>query len=450
MTVAVVVAVAAAMVAVGFVLGRRASVSPENARPPDASQLPRLEEYDFYPFIVNEAGYVEFDADAFSQAVEYLLQHRNARAAGELIVIGEQNLVRDTFGTAPLARYKELYVAYGGDDVIDDNEKFLENYRRLVHDIGRSFPNAGIEVLLHNLVNPSRSLVAIQNGEVTGRSVGTGATNLVLDLKTRRQKGENKVNYELNIGSRTFKCTTVAIFRPDYGLVRAVCINIDAHFIREAVAVDRDLLDAWIDNFLRTDFELDEMILSRDEHQRALGGKRHFLDEAIRAPVGAPRERGLAAIFFSDIVDFTSMMGSDEAATMEIMRANEEIHRVAFSSHGGRFLKQLGDGILASFSSVSDAIDSAREIQQSVGADGRYLVRIGVHLGEVIHDAGDVHGDGVNIASRIQGEVEPGMIGISEAVHDNVKNKPGVVTRSLGGHVLKGVDEPVNLYTVEA
>ena len=176
---------------------------------------------------------------------------------------------------------------------MSENDVFLENYVRIVHQIGRSFPNTGIEILLHNLVNPSRSLIAIENGEVTGRQVGSGATNLVLDLKTRRQRGEDKVNYELNIGARQFKCTTIPIFRPDYGLVGALCINIDTHFIRDVVETGGDRLEAFIDNLLRTDFELGENILSKDEHRNAEMGKRHFLDEQIRAR-GQPRQRAQA------------------------------------------------------------------------------------------------------------------------------------------------------------
>ena len=84
-------------------------------------------------------------------------------------MIGEQNLVRDTFPSDRLRSYKQLYAEYDGDAVVSDNDAFLENYRRLVNHLGRSFPNTGIEVLLHNLVNPSRSLIAIENGEVTGR-----------------------------------------------------------------------------------------------------------------------------------------------------------------------------------------------------------------------------------------------------------------------------------------
>ncbi len=410
----------------------------------------RLEEYDFYPFVANPEGHVEFHADAFNEAVAYFLNERNEQAARELIVIGEQNLVRDTFSSDRLQSYKELYAAYDGDGVVNDNDIFLENYKRIVNQFGRSFPNTGIEILLHNLVNPSRSLVAIENGSVTGRSIGGGATNLVLDLKTRHQRGEDKVNYKLNIGSRQFKCTTVPIFRPEYGLVGAVCINVDTHFLREAVVGDEDRLNAFVDNLLRTDFELDENILSKDEYQNSLNGKRHYLDEAIRVRGSARQERKLAAIMFSDIVGFTSLMGQDEGATLQIIKANDEIHRKAFVMCGGRLLKKLGDGMLASFDSASGAVACAREIQDAVDDDGRYQIRIGIHLGEIIESDGDVHGDGVNIASRIQGELDPGAIGMSKVVYDNIKNKEGLSTTLLGERNLKNVDTPVTLYLLNA
>ncbi len=419
------------------------------AGPGEAVGGKRLEEYGFYPFVINPNGHGEFSADDFDEAVRHFLQDRNEKAARELIVIGEQNLVRDTFTSDALTRYKELYSAYGGDSVISENEQFLENYRRIVNQLGRSFPHTGIEVLLHNLVNPARSLVAIENGEVTGRSVGSGATNLVLDLKTRRQRGEDKVNYELNIGSRQFKCTTIPIFRPEYGLVGAICINIDTHFMREGVKNDADRLEAFFDNLLRTDFQLDENILSKDEYQSALSGKRHYLDEAIRTGSGS-KDRQLAAILFSDIVGFTAMMGDDEASTMKILEANGRIHREALSRHRGRLLKEMGDGVLASFASVSSAVASAQDIQRAVGIDGRYQVRIGIHLGEVIHTDGDVHGDGVNIASRIEGETPPGGIGVSAVVYENIKNKEGLTATLLGERELKNVAEPITLYTIDA
>ena len=434
-----------AAIGVGFFLGTRRTRGP-TTEPMER----RLEEYDFYPFVVTSSGHVEFNADAFDRAAAHFLQERNLRAARELIVIGEQNLVRDTLPSERLSRYKELYAAYDGDGVVSDNDAFLENYKRIVNQIGRSFPNTGIEVLLHNLVNPSRSLVAIENGDVTGRSVGSGATNLVLDLKTRRQRGEDKVNYELNIGSRQFKCTTIPIFRPEFGLVGAICINVDTHFLREIALSAGEQLSAFVDNLLRTDFELDENILSKDEYQNALNGKRHHLDEAIRAGGTKSRERKLAAILFSDIVGFTALMGEDEGETLAIMDVNDEVHRAALAKHRGRLLKKLGDGMLASFESVSNAVACAQDVQRAVRGDGRFQVRIGIHLGEVIHADGDIHGDGVNIAARIQSEMHPGGIGVSKVVHDNIKNKEGLTATPMGERSLKNVATPMALYSVES
>lgn len=429
-----------------YLIGRRGTTAVPIA---PLESLRRLEEYDFYPFVTNEVGHVQFSEKRFNEAVRHLLEERNEVAARELVVIGQQNLVRDTFDSESLQNYVRLYAAYDGDAVVSDNDAYLENYRRIVNHLGRSFPNSGIEILLHNLVNPSRSLVAIENGAVTGRSVGSGATNLVLDLKTRRERGEDKVNYELNIGSRQFKCTTVPIFRNGYGLVGAVCINIDTHFIRDA-ASDPAKLPALIDNILRTDFELDENILSKDEYQSAVRGKQHYMDEAIRSPGAGIPKRRLAAIFFSDIVAFTALMGVDETATLRILRTNEEIHLEAFARHGGRLLKRLGDGILASFDTASGAVAGAKDVQSAVGELDEFELRIGIHLGEVVEDDDhDVYGDGVNIASRIQTEVGPGQIGISKVVHDNTKNKDGLSASLIGDRTLKNVDQPVTLYLVD-
>jgi len=93
--------------------------------------------------------------------------------------------------------------------------------------IGKSFPNIGIEILLHDLSNPSHSLVVLENN-VTGRNLRDGATNLLIDLKKRYLANEDKLNYELNIGARKFKCTSIPIVRKEYGVVGAICINVDA------------------------------------------------------------------------------------------------------------------------------------------------------------------------------------------------------------------------------
>jgi class 3 adenylate cyclase len=426
---------------VAFGLGRR--------RHGEVKESTRLEEYPFYPFVANESGQVEFSASKFQEAVSHFMMRRNPLAAGELIVIGEQNFVRDTFGTEDLQRYKRFFDAYEGQAILNDNNAFLENYKRIVHLLGRSFPNTGIEILLHNLVNPTKSIVAIENGDVTGRSLEMGTTNLVLDLKTRRHQNQDKLNYELSIGARRFKCTTIPIFRAEYGLVGAICVNIDERFLREEVMRDPERLQAFFDNILKVDMTLDENILSRDEYSSALRGKRHYLDEAIRSGTGSMRETQLAAIVFSDIAAYTTIMKRDEALALRIREASSNIHRRLIARFGGRLLKEMGDGFLASFASVTRAVDCAREIQRAVREDGRFEVRIGIHLGEVVQTEGDVFGDGVNLASRIHGEAAPGSIAVSAVVYDNVRNKEEIVAADLGERTLKNVDEPVRVYTIE-
>ena len=194
--------------------------------------------------------------------------------------------------------------------------------------------------------------------------------------------------------------------------------------------------------------ELEENILSPDEYQAALRGKRHYLDEAIRGGTEAWPRFALKAIMFSDIVGYTSMMAGDEAGALRTLDACTRIQRDTIAAHGGRVLKELGDGILASFDSVSAAITAAREIQQAAAGEGSFQLRIGIHLGEVTEIGGDVLGDGVNIASRIHGLAEPGAIVASEAVYNNVRNKDGVTTSDLGTHVLKGLEEPIRVFSI--
>lgn len=435
-------------IAVAVLAAALVAVAVRRRRAPEENK--RLDEYEFYPFTTDEAGLVHFSPERFEVAVAYFLGSRNPVAARELIVIGEQNRVRDTFSSGPLSRYKELYVAYDGEGVINDNEVFLENYKRIVRLVGQSFPNTGIEILLHNLVNPSKSVVAIENGVVTGRTLEMGTTSLVLDLKTRRQRGQDKLNYQLDIGARRFKCTTIPIFRAEYGLVGAICINIDERFLREEVMRNPEKLQAFMDNFLKTDMRIEENILSPAEYRAALNGKRHFLDEAIRGGAeSTSKGRYLAAILFSDIAGYSEMMKADQAATLAILDTNRAIHTRNIARHRGQFLKEMGDGVLASFPSASEAVACARAIQRDVGGDARYHVRIGIHLGEIVQANGDVFGDGVNLASRILGEAEPGGIAVSEVVYDNVRNLEGIAAVDLGLRSLKGFSGTVRLFGIE-
>jgi hypothetical protein len=258
--------------AAGFVWGKYKERRREFGR--------NLEEYDFYPFTISRENFGEFSLKDFRLGMHYFLKNEDRTAARQLIFIGEQNNVRDQLEPAEQKVYAQLFEKYDGKKIADDTNEYLENYVRLVRLIGKSFPNTGIEILLHNLADPAHSLIVLENS-VTGRHLRDGTTNLLIDLKKRQLLNEEKLNYELNIGARKFKCTTIPIYRKEYGIVGAICINVDANYITEEVLQDRQRIETWFRDFLRTDIQLDENILSKDEYAKALKGKRHFKDESF-------------------------------------------------------------------------------------------------------------------------------------------------------------------------
>lgn len=239
-----------------------------------------LEDYDFYPFENNRDNIPEFTIKDFRLGIHYFLKNVDHTAASQLIFIGEQNNVRQQLEPAELRQYEKLFSKYNGRKIVDDSSEFLENYMKIVRLFGRTFQSMGIEILLHNLINPSRSVVCIESGVVTGRNIHDGTTSLVIDLKKRKIRNEDKLNYELSIGARKFKCTTVPIYHKEYGLMGAICINIDVNYITEYVMLAKDKLEAFFRNYVQTDMKLDENILSSSEYQKALNGKKHWKDES--------------------------------------------------------------------------------------------------------------------------------------------------------------------------
>jgi predicted transcriptional regulator YheO len=211
--------------------------------------------------------------------MHYFLRNNDPTAARQLIFIGEQNNVRTQLELAEQKVYARLYEKYDGRKIADDTAEYLENFTRIVRLIGKSFPDLGIEILLHDLSNPSHSLIALENN-VTGRHLRDGTTNLIIDLKKRQLLQEEKLNYELNLGARKFKCTTVPIIRKEYGVVGAICINIDVNYLTDEILASHDRVVNFFRIFCRTDMQLDENILSRDEYAKALKGKRHFKDQS--------------------------------------------------------------------------------------------------------------------------------------------------------------------------
>jgi predicted transcriptional regulator YheO len=239
-----------------------------------------LEEYDFYPFTITRENFGELSLKDFRLGMHYFLKNEDHTAARQLIFIGEQNRVREKLEPAEQKVYAQLFEKYEGRKIADDTQEFLENYARIVRLIGKSFSNTGIEILLHNLADPAHSLIVLENN-VTGRHLRDGTTNLLIDLKRRQLLNEEKLNYELDIGARKFKCTTIPITRKDFGIVGAICINVDANYLTDEVMSSRERIEAFFKNLCRIDMQLDENILSKDEYAKALKGKRHFKDEAV-------------------------------------------------------------------------------------------------------------------------------------------------------------------------
>ncbi len=160
------------------------------------------------------------------------------------------------------------------------------------------------------------------------------------------------------------------------------------------------------------------------------------------------QSRQLAAIMFTDIVGFTALMGSDEKKTFDILEKNRQIHKPIISEYNGRWIKELGDGVMASFSLVSDAVHAAIKIMEACNAANEYQLCIGIHLAEVVFENDDVFGDGVNIAAGIQSAASPGSIFISEAVQRNISNNTDIITRFAKEAILKNVSQPIRMYQV--
>lgn len=159
-------------------------------------------------------------------------------------------------------------------------------------------------------------------------------------------------------------------------------------------------------------------------------------------------QRQLAAILFSDIVGYTALMGEDEKKAFAVLAKNRELQKTVIEQFSGRWIKELGDGVLASFATVSDAVSAAKEIQEQCHKTGLFSLRIGIHQGEIVFEDGDVFGDAVNIASRIQAIAPSGGILVSESIYQNLINKKEIQTSFIGEKNLKNVKQPVRIYEV--
>jgi TolB-like protein/class 3 adenylate cyclase/tetratricopeptide (TPR) repeat protein len=166
--------------------------------------------------------------------------------------------------------------------------------------------------------------------------------------------------------------------------------------------------------------------------------------------------RRLAAILAADVVGYSRLMGKDEKGTLERLKAlRRDLVQSKISEHGGRIVKLMGDGLLAEFPSVVEAVHCAAGIQEGMAGrepdlaeDERIRLRIGVNLGDIIVEGSDIYGDGVNVAARLEALAEPGGICISRPVHTQIKGKVEVEFEDLGEQNLKNVSEPVRVYRI--
>ena len=168
--------------------------------------------------------------------------------------------------------------------------------------------------------------------------------------------------------------------------------------------------------------------------------------------------RKLAAILVADVVGYSRLAAADEDRTLARLRGlRSDLIDPAVAAHHGRIVKRTGDGLIAEFRSVVDAVRCAIEVQiamvernAGVAADKRVEFRVGIHLGDVVEEAdGDLMGDGVNIAARLEAIAAPGAICLSEDAYRQVKGRLELAVTDLGRTQLKNIADPIGVYSLQ-
>src|SRR4051794_5476146 len=167
-------------------------------------------------------------------------------------------------------------------------------------------------------------------------------------------------------------------------------------------------------------------------------------------------ERRLAAIVAVDVAGYSRLMGQDEEGTLAALRAiRRDLSDPKIKEHQGRIVKTMGDGLLIEFASVVDAVRCSVEVQRAmternagVPADKRIDFRVGIHQGDIIVEDGDIFGDGVNLAARLETLAEPGGICVSRVVRDEVRDKLDIAFGDLGDRQVKNIARSVRAFAV--
>ncbi len=169
-------------------------------------------------------------------------------------------------------------------------------------------------------------------------------------------------------------------------------------------------------------------------------------------------ERRLAAILAADVVGYSRLMGVDEVGTLRALKAvRKDLVDPTIAAHGGRIVKTTGDGLLADFPSVVDAVACAVTIQRGmiernadIADDKRIVFRIGINIGDIIIEGKDIFGDGVNIAARLESICEPGGLCISDLACDQVRDKLPLTFTDSGEQQVKNIARPVRVFALSS
>src|SRR5713226_4683355 len=164
-------------------------------------------------------------------------------------------------------------------------------------------------------------------------------------------------------------------------------------------------------------------------------------------------ERKLAAILHADVKGYSRLISEDEVATLRVLASYLEMMNILVQRHGGRAVGSRGDSLLAEFPSVVEAVQCAVEMQHELKARNAELpvtrrveFRMGINLGEIVVEGEQIHGDGINIAVRLEGLAEAGEIYISEVVQEQVKNRLPLQYEYVGERALKNIERPVRVW----
>ncbi len=158
----------------------------------------------------------------------------------------------------------------------------------------------------------------------------------------------------------------------------------------------------------------------------------------------------LAAVMFTDLVGYTELMSSDTPQALNELQKNRLLHKKYIKLYNGTWIKEIGDGILAFFDSSMNALACAYEIQNEGNHDLGLKLRIGIHLGEIIVDGGDIYGDGVNVAARIESKAPAGTICCSQAVVNTVSGQSFIKFQHLKQAILKGKSKSTDIYLLSS